>query len=198
MAVCDPTTPGEIWYPVPGHFGYELSSDWRVRSFRVAKQAQGEGVGRGRRVSFISDKWHFVKVRYTNKGYLSFNVAVDPRVYGRRILVLLVHRVVASLAFGEIPDGAMVLHADDDQENNHAANLGFGTDQDNSRDRVRNGRVPRGEGHCHARVSEEQIQEIRRRVRAGGATQAVIGREFGLSQSAVSRISNGDRWKHLA
>jgi DNA invertase Pin-like site-specific DNA recombinase len=53
-----------------------------------------------------------------------------------------------------------------------------------------------GEQHGCARLADEDVIEIRKRV-LEGATQSSIMKEFGISQSNVSFIVNKKRWKHI-
>lgn len=58
-------------------------------------------------------------------------------------------------------------------------------------------RLPRGSDHALAKVTEDQVREIRRRYAAGGCTQRELGQEFGLSQTHVSGIIGRRKWHHL-
>jgi hypothetical protein len=58
-------------------------------------------------------------------------------------------------------------------------------------------RVRRGEEVGTARLSAEQVLEIRRRYAAGGVTLAALGREFGVSKPTVHQIVAGKLWTHL-
>jgi hypothetical protein len=54
---------------------------------------------------------------------------------------------------------------------------------------------PRGERHGMAKLTEEQVRQIRR-LRAEGHTYAAIAKMFGLrSKSTVIFITKGETWK---
>lgn len=55
---------------------------------------------------------------------------------------------------------------------------------------------PAGEKHASARLTEDQVQEILRRLVAGDK-QAAIAADFGVSRSHVSHIRRGRSWTHL-
>jgi hypothetical protein len=57
-------------------------------------------------------------------------------------------------------------------------------------------RLPRGESHGRAIVTEATVQEIRRRAGAG-EIQAQLAREFRVSVSLVSRIVRRQTWSHV-
>lgn len=54
----------------------------------------------------------------------------------------------------------------------------------------------RGEQIESARLTERDVVELRRRV-SSGETQTSLALEFGITQSAVSLIVRGRRWKHV-
>lgn len=55
---------------------------------------------------------------------------------------------------------------------------------------------PGGARHPRARLTSEQVQEVRLRV-AAGEPQKLVGAFFGISQPHVSRLSRGVRWGSL-
>ena len=75
--------------------------------------------------------------------------------------------------------------------------LTWGTRQDNARDRVERGRArggsQPGESHPRAKLTEEQVQWIRKV--SGRYTQAALGRAFGVAYSQISKIVNGKAWR---
>lgn len=54
-------------------------------------------------------------------------------------------------------------------------------------------RVPRGEQHKKAKLTQEQVDEIRHRV-AAGEHKRNLGWEFGVSQRTIHRIAIGESW----
>lgn len=106
------------------------------------------------------------------------------------------HRVSYELAYGPIPDGLFVLHRCDNPPCVNPAHLWAGTRDDNTADMLRKGRQAMnvGERSGCAKVSAEQVREIRRR-HTDGALQKDIAASFGLEPSGVSRIVNGHYWK---
>lgn len=64
--------------------------------------------------------------------------------------------------------------------------------------RINPNSVPRGEQHRNAKVTAEQVREIRRRYAAGGVTMARLGIDYGLKKSMVGNIVNRTSWRHVA
>lgn len=56
--------------------------------------------------------------------------------------------------------------------------------------------VRRGARHNQAKLTDDDVREIRR-LRAAGVKLAAIGRRFGIGTSNVSDIANRKTWRHL-
>lgn len=105
--------PGEVWASIPGHRGYWVSSEGRVRSPRG--------------------------VLKPGKSNRSGHLAVDlPGARGVRV-----HRLVARAFIRNPERLPMVLHAEDDPTNNRAVALRWGTARENVVDAYANGRHPK-------------------------------------------------------
>jgi hypothetical protein len=187
MTVYDPTTPDEIWYPIPGLPGYEFSSDLRVRSFHVLGRAPDGSYGG------ISEKWRLISVYRMTNGYFAFSI----RTNGKRGLVYI-HRVVAALAYREPIEAAFVLHWDDDKSCNYPSNLRYGDQASNIRDALRNGGIRTGAGHHLAKLDDDAVRAIRAMAAEGSCSIREIGRRFGVSHSLVSNILARKRWAHVS
>lgn len=107
------------------------------------------------------------------------------------------HRVAWELAHGSIPGGLVVCHRCDNRRCVNVAHLFLGTQADNMADMVAKGRSSRGSRNGMARITEEQVVEIRRRV-AAGERQAAVRLEFGLSPGGISQIVSRTTWAHVA
>ena len=117
------------------------------------------------------------------------------------------HRVVWELTQGLIPDGLCVCHKCDNPSCVNPIHLFLGTQADNNRDRDRKGRTAHGKEHglyargknnpC-AKLEPSQVRAIRLVYAAGGATQADLAQEYGVSCSQIWRIVNRKRWCHLS
>lgn len=107
-----------------------------------------------------------------------------------------VHRLAFELYVGPIPDGMMVCHRCDVRNCFNPAHLFAGTRADNMQDMVDKGRSTAGVKHTQARLTDDQVQQIRRR-HAAGAKQVDLASEFGVTKSQVSSIVRGKAWTHL-
>lgn len=139
--------------------------------------------------------------------------------------VMLAHRVAFELTNGPIPDDLHICHTCDNPPCCNPSHLFAGTRSDNMQDMLskgrgikagqhargdRNGRrthperyanvrpapMP-GERNPKAKLTAEQVLEIRRLRSSGGVTQAELSRRYGVSQAKISQIVLGQVWKHL-
>lgn len=81
-------------------------------------------------------------------------------------------------------------HNDGNPVNNRLDNLRWDTHQENQRDALRHGRRKTGELSPNAKLSNQQVDEIRQ-LRASGIAPSVIARRFGINDSYVAQIING-------
>ena len=122
--------------------------------------------------------------------------AKDKNGYGRFNIdgkALLPHRIAYELWVGQIPDGLSVRH----KCRNRCVNpehLETGTHAENMADRVRDGTLARGEKMGSAKLTEDQVRDIRNRVHQ---TQQTLADEFGVSRRMISHIINRRNWKHI-
>lgn len=107
----------------------------------------------------------------------------------------MAHRAMWEHKFGPIPDGMVICHKCDNRKCINPDHLFIGTTQDNVTDKMVKGRFVAcpGEQCGTAKLTEAQIAAIR----LDDRVQHVIAKEYGISQSNVSIIKNGDTWSHL-
>jgi hypothetical protein len=107
---------------------------------------------------------------------------------------LYTHRVAAIAFLGPPPSPKHeVLHSCDNPPCWRPTHLRWGTHAENLREMFGRGRDGKGGSHLGA----ADIDAIRGQL-AAGVKQRVIATEFGISQSAVSRIARGHTWKAIA
>lgn len=119
---------------------------------------------------------------------------------GHEADMLQAHRVAWTIHRGPIPDGKCVLHRCDNRRCCNPDHLFLGTRTDNHADMVSKGRhrsrQALGIDHVNSKLNNDLVRDMRR-MHAGGATQTVIAKHFGVRQSTVWSIVNGRTWKHV-
>jgi hypothetical protein len=73
--------------------------------------------------------------------------------------------------------------------------LRWATVYENMADMVEHGTVPLGERNGHAKLTEEDVREIKRL--RGKVTQRELAERFGITHSNVAQIHRGYSWKHV-
>ncbi len=111
------------------------------------------------------------------------------------------HRVAWRLTHGPIPAGQVVCHACDNPRCVNPAHLYLGTQKENMQDAVRKGRHDAhrrtGERNPNHRLTAQQVDEIRNQFDAGQYTCRQLAQRHHLSQSAIWRILQQQRWQNI-
>jgi hypothetical protein len=173
----------EVWADVPGYEGfYRVSNTGKVAR---CKQLLPRLVLEGKRVHIRELK---PIARYA--GRLSVALCLP----GEKPKWQQIHRLVLLAFVGPCPEGMECRHLDGDHLHNHLNNLKWGTRTENMSDKRVHGTQPEGET-CHkAKLSEEDVRQIR----ASKATTRALGEHYGVSQVAIVFIKNRKTWKHVA
>ncbi len=121
------------------------------------------------------------------------------------------HRYAYAVAFGEIPEGAVICHKCDTPACVNPSHLFAGSVRDNARDMRQKGRSAtgerngvytqpdrhaRGEQSHHAKLTAADVLAIRTASAQGTRPQAIAGM-YGVSSGAIYHILNGKTWKHV-
>lgn len=106
------------------------------------------------------------------------------------------HRLAYQIYKGEIPKCLQVMHSCDNPKCCNPDHLSIGTCKDNLQDMKQKGRSTHGEKNARAKITEDQVIQIRKCIESG-MTQSKIALAFGISQIQVSRINTGKRWERV-
>lgn len=166
----------EIWKPVVGFEGaYEVSSLGRVRSLdRIVKHWRGG-----------PKKWmgRMLSPSPNRDGYLTLTLTANGDVRNT-----MVHNLVAEAFVPNSENLPEVDHKNLDRANNSVDNLQWVA-------RVQN--VPRGERMGSAKLTEEDVINIRAVLATKEFTQKELAEEYGVDSSLISRIKNRIYWTHI-
>lgn len=169
----------EIWKPVPGYEGYDVSNLGRVRSSRRGAPK-------------------ILKAAPTSKGYPSVALATFPIHLGMRGTSRshCVHELVLITFVGPCPLGWQARHIDGDRLNNKLDNLAWGTLGESYLDKIRLGRTGVGEKNRNSKLTEADVRMIRD-TPAKEVSSAEFGRRLGLAATSIVAIRRRKSWKHL-
>ncbi len=151
----------------------ELSTHWNNRAKPFMVQITDKGC------------WRIVSHAPNSSGYVQLERGgkVEPA-----------HRVSYRTFIGGIPEGLRVLHKCDVRDCINPKHLFLGTNSDNSRDMTSKGRQARGQKNGRAKLTKNQVLEIRANERL---TRKELANKYGVSQSNIDYILTGQSWKHL-
>ncbi len=106
------------------------------------------------------------------------------------------HRASWRIHFGEIPTELCVLHRCDNRPCVRPDHLFLGTKGDNNRDAAMKGRVVRGARQWMAKLTDDKAREIYKLRREGRSLKSLAA-DFSVSQTTISLVARGKRWKHV-
>jgi hypothetical protein len=176
----------ERWLPVKGYEGlYDVSDAGRIRSNpRVVKRCNSGPYTTRTRIlrPGISNEMPYPTLRLTDA------VGHQRTHY--------VHVMVLEAFVGSRPPGFDACHGDGCSTNNGLGNLRWDTRTANHADKNEHGTSPRGERHPQAKLSEQDVLQMRR-MRASGRVYRDIAADCGVSVMAAHRAINGKNWGHI-
>lgn len=106
---------------------------------------------------------------------------------------LYVHRAVLLAFIGPCPAGMEACHGDGNPANNRLENLRWDTRLANAADKQLHGTQPRGAKSGTAKLSIDQVREIRSL--HGRRTLRSLARQFNVSHTAIRRAATGVTWE---
>lgn len=107
-----------------------------------------------------------------------------------------VHRAAWMLANGGIPAGMMIRHKCDNPPCFRVEHLELGTRDQNMQDMVDRGRSMAGERSPLAKLTAQQVSEIRRRFASGEFGSSIV-RDFPVHLSTLYGIKNFKSWRSI-
>lgn len=162
-----------IWKDIPSAPGYAASCDGQIKRTLLCPGTQGR------------------ILRQSGSPYLAVAISINGKEKTRRV-----HALVCEAFHGPAPQGCEVRHLDGDRANNHADNLSWGTRKQNHADKRAHGTAPWGENAYQAKLTEQEVREVRRRFVAGESFR-VLSAVFGVSRSTIGDVISGRTWRHI-
>lgn len=108
-----------------------------------------------------------------------------------------VHRLVLEAFVGPCPTGYEAGHLDGNRANNVLVNLVWMTPKENQHQRLVDGTATIGEKAFGAKLTADDVREIRR-LHGQGLNHPTLAKRFGVTYQNISRIVKGKQWKHVA
>ncbi|MGJ1211954.1 NUMOD4 domain-containing protein [Sphingobacterium multivorum] len=175
----------EIWLPVPNYPNYEVSNLGRVKTLQRAMKSKAGSI------AAVNEK--IMKGSFSRDGYPIVKISNQ---FGKKILK--VHRLVA-MAFIPNPDNKpQVNHINGVKTDNYTDNLEWVTGKENVTHGYQTGliKASHGESHYLAKVTDEQVLQIRRMRSEDKLTHQAIADLIGVSRSIVTSILSNKTHRH--
>jgi len=106
------------------------------------------------------------------------------------------HRFSYELEYGPLPKGKHVLHHCDVKLCVRPDHLFSGTSQDNMSDKVAKGRQTRGENHPFAKLTSQQVREIRSL--GDIAAPGKLAKRYGVSYFTIRNVLTGKTYQDVS
>lgn len=182
----DGTERVELWEQIEDFEYYHASNLGRVKSLsrKIIRT----------RASCIS-KPKILKSNIDRDGYLLVTLRKDGKSFKRKK-----HRLVAICFIPNPENKPEVNHKKDengvtDKGNNCYWMIEWNTGEENRNNAMADGLIPKGEKHHSTTLTEQQVLEIKEN--KDKLTHRELGEIYGVGRSAITKIINGYRWKHL-
>lgn len=160
----------EEWRPIYGYEDtHEISSFGRTRRKRNGRIFSGSG-----------EKEKYCRVMLGKDGSQKYEY---------------VHILVARAFLGECPAGKEVNHIDGNTQNPTVGNLEYVTRSENNSHYWTLPKSRINEASPKAKLTAEQVRQIR--TLRGTSSNRKLGKQFGVSESAVRAVLSGKYWGHL-
>jgi len=108
-----------------------------------------------------------------------------------------IHRLVALAFIPNVFNKRTINHIDGIKTNNYVENLEWSTHSENNQHAFDNGLKQKGEKHGMAKLSEDQVLEIRKLYATGDYYQKDLAKIFDVDNSLISYIVNRKNWTHI-
>jgi len=173
----------EKWRDIPGGGGVYGVSD--VGGMRSRRGRNGKPIAYWRTLKPFVDAHGCPRISLTLRG--------------ERTNCLVSWLVADAFLPAKAPTDEVVRHLNDDPSDNRACNLARGTYSDNMTDSMRNKgrRYPTGIACYNAKLTENQVLEIRRLYATENFSKRELARRFGVSDAMIGKIVRRQAWRHI-
>lgn len=178
------STAKEIWKLIPDFPGYEISNYGRVRSFWKLIPL---GRGKGTRSIITTYPQRLVKPNCRPNKYPTVGLWKN-----RKRATSAIHKLVLEVFIGPPEKKERCRHLDGNKLNYKLTNLCWGTQKENIEDIFNHGTMRLGIGTYNAKLTDEQVLEVRRMSKEGFLHKEIAA-IFKVDRAHISRIIRCER-----
>lgn len=167
---------------------------WKIIS--VAPDYEVSSLGEVRSRSRNAGPWkrpHTIRQWHDKDGYSMVDLHTHGHKIGRRTAALVLRAFVGPPANGQNHSS----HRNGSNSDNRLINLRWASASENHADKLAHGTLYAGSKHHGAKLTEDQVRGIRRRISAGASTTN-LAVEFGVLPSCISNIKFRRTWAWLS
>lgn len=165
---------------VEGFLGYRVGDDGTVWSCKRGRWG-------------LSPTWRQMKTPIDSVGYPHTVLMRD-----RRPVKFRVHELVLLCFVGLRPKSMDACHCNGNRLDNRAVNLRWDTRKENWRDTLKHGTRVRGERVKNARLSENDVREIRRLRGSGEMGIRRLAKRYDVAPGTIQSVLKGKSWAHVS
>lgn len=160
--------------------------------YRVSRQGQVESRWlKAGRHSRLTETWRPLKPIPLRWGHLKVNLSGDGKKVHR-----VVHRLVLEAFVGPCPPGLVCCHTNGCPWDNRVENLRWDSFRANTQDAIRHGTLALGSRCGAAKLTEDDVLEIRR-LWAEGVQAKELASRFEVTAENIRAITSGKSWRHV-
>jgi hypothetical protein len=176
-----------VYKDIPKFLGYRAGSDGSIWS---CWKAHGAGYGKTGGKQVLSDRWKKLKGEPREEdGRLRYTLKQDDGTYRRTYGAIFVLEAFV----GPCPEGLECCHGDGNCLNDAAYNLRWDTSTANKNDMLKHGTRLKGEQINTAKLTVEDVLEIRRI----GKPLKQHANKYGVSETLISLVLKRKIWTHV-
>lgn len=169
--------------PLPGFTGYRVGDDGSIWSRKLIGPS-GQ----------LGKRWRKLRPAKGPDGYLKVTLSCAGRQRTKNV-----HSLILLAFVGARPQGGCCCHHNGLRDDNRLTNLTWGTyRKNNGNDRLRHGTHLEGSRCNWAKLTDEQVLEIRQKYATGNYRQLDLAILYGVRQPLISQIIRHVSWKHLS
>ena len=174
-----------------------MTIEWRSIKDYPEYEISKTGIIRKRILNSVSKryKYHYLKRRKPHNGNYRIVGLKDPNT--KRFKCISIHKLILESFIGPCPYGHEAHYKDGIKYHDTLENLEWATPSEKRKHSFKIGTIShRGEKHPNAKLTNRDVKKIRH-MHEHGITMTNLGKQYGVTHSAISNIISRKSWSHI-